>query len=500
MALIELPFVYDVFAHHDCMHNQLVAISNRVCGAVPEPDKAYGECFLDFARSFGRYLPKTHAWSISQFVDHYHGPKRVRYQEAAEMLERYGLDRSVARVKMFIKCEKIAFKTYPSGHKKNNPDPRAIQFRDPIFSVAFGMHLKPIEEKIYRLVGKRWNNLPPTRCIGKGLNQKQRASLLEEKMQRFSHCVVLSLDMSRFDQHVSELLLRAEHAIYKAMDSDPLFSVLCDWQIVNVVTTSKGIRYTTRGKRMSGDMNTALGNCIIVVLMVSFFFKLFPGIKWDLLDDGDDMLLLVEAKDMAFVEQKITEHFLKLGMEVTVDPCRAQTMPQVNWCQSSPIQVADGWKFIRDPAKVISGALVGQKWLNCNKERRGGLCHAIGLCELVLNAGVPILQEFALALVRNASMFKIVSPDTREQIMYRVRAELGHINLDKVTVQYAQHVTDTARETFEEAFGISSTLQRYYEEMLHRWTFTLDTIIELPTPIFVPNWEWVSQGLERYLI
>jgi len=490
MALPDLPIVYPLFAHYDCTHNQLTAIHNRVCGEVPEPHPQAIARLHSFARRLGRTLGRTKPLTPTEFVNRYSGGKRMRYQDAADQLARYGITAKDADVKMFIKCEKIKF-----SEAKNNPDPRAIQFRNPVFAVAFGCHLKPIEERIYALRGNRRNGLPPYRLIGKGLNQGQRAELLKTKLTRFVRPVVMSLDMSRFDQHVSEGLLRAEHLVYVQVDNSPAFSRLCDMQIVNRVTTSKGLRYRTRGKRMSGDMNTALGNCIIAVMMIALYFQ-DKDMVWDVLDDGDDMLLVVEEEYLPLMESELPAHFLSLGMVVKIEGL-ATTLPGVEWCQSKPVELSTGWKFIRQPSKVMSGALAGPKWMSMKThDSRRKLCYTIGLCELILNHGVPVLQEYALALMRNAGTVAQVRLEQAEQLAYRVRAEIGKSRLTKIPKWSAAPITQSARATFAEAFGIDEHTQLLYEDVLRAWRFTLEDPVEHPTPIDVQRWEWVGQQVE----
>lgn len=498
MALPGLPCIYRVFAHHDCTHNQLTAIHNRVCGRVPEPEGSRLENLLRTAKRIGKSLGYVAPITLDQFVDHYTGAKRERYREAAEQYRRNGISKRDAAVKMFIKLEKIRFKEFPRGHKKNNPDPRAIQFRDPVFSAVFATYLKPIEYRLYTMRGNRLNGLPPSRVIGKGLNQGERASLLKTKMQRFQKPVIISLDMSRFDQHVSKGLLQVEHNVYRQCNSDPEFMRLCSWQLVNHVTTTKGIKYVTLGKRMSGDMNTACGNCVIVVVIVANFFET-RNEKWDLLDDGDDMLLIVEQEDASRIESDIIKHFLECGMEADVEGI-ARNICDVNWCQSKVVyRDLDEPMFIRDPAKVMSGALAGPKWQNApTLAYRQKLCYTIGLCELILNKGIPVLQSYAAALMRNAGTTKTTSIDQTEQLYYRVKAELRKTRLVSLPRTSPAPITTIARETFERAFGVSIDEQLAWESYLDTWKFSLQTPLPMPSPINVPDWTWESEDLEWY--
>jgi len=268
--------------------------------------------------------------------------------------------------------------------------------------------------------------------------------------------------MKRFDQHVHWRALQIEHAVYLRCNNDPLFRQLLSWQLKNMVSSRKGYKYETLGRRMSGDMNTALGNCIIMISMVVGFF-LDRRIKFDLLDDGDDCLVIVEETDLAVVQAEMPAHFLSCGHEVQIQGI-FRSIPEVSWCQSSPISCAGGWKFVRNPSKVLSTCLTGTKWLGLGRKARLQYLAGLGTCELVLNSGVPVLQEFAKALLRNArGACPRFDRDAGEWFRY-VR-EL------RSTTAMESEITLDARFTFAQAFGISLDEQQWLEEDLASWEF-----------------------------
>lgn len=65
--------------------------------------------------------------------------------------------------------------------------------------------------------------------------------------------------------------LKWEHSIYNAMFRSDELAELLGWQLTNkgfARTTDGLIKYEVKGCRMSGDMNTALGNCMIMCALV----------------------------------------------------------------------------------------------------------------------------------------------------------------------------------------------------------------------------------------
>lgn len=469
------------FAHHDCLHNQLTALHNRVMGEVPRPSVDGLKKLRKQARRLVTLLPKTTPDDWYVLPNMYAGQKRARYTRATDnVLNGGGVSRRDAKVKMFVKFERL-------NPSKVNPDPRAIQFRDAKYCVDVGRFLKPIEKALYALRGNG-TDLPVGRVIGKGLNSVERANLLREKMSDFTRPCVLSLDASRFDQHVDVELLKLEHLIYKGMCPDSWFAELLSWQLENECVSSKGIKYHVRGKRMSGDMNTALGNCLLMVLMVSTFMR---GKKYDLLDDGDDCLLFVEEDDLAWVMSHIQEEFLTYGHELKVESV-ASSLHQVEWCQSKVIEISPGKvRFVRNPHKVMSTALSGTKYFvdRC----RAKLVNTIGLTELILNAGVPVLQEYALALMRNAACPDVLPWQEVESYHWRLSRELRLFNLRQLEKIEPRAITPEARLSFAEAFGIPPDEQEAMERSLRNWRFALSGTVEMPEEWDVESWNFTPQ-------
>lgn len=477
LARPDVDGTYVPFAHHDCTHNQLIALRNRVLGEVPRPSEDGLKALRKQAWRLLRHLPRVSPDDYFVLPMSYTGAKRAKYWTATErVLENGGINQSDAKVKMFVKFEKLA-------PKKLNPDPRAIQFRDPKYCVEVARFLKPIEHYLYSMCGGG-RDLPNSRVIGKGLSSGQRASLLKHKLDQFESPVILSLDASRFDQHVDAELLKLEHMIYKGMCPDAWFAELLSWQLHNKGISSTGFRYSAYGKRMSGDMNTALGNCVLMVLMVSTFMR---GRKYDLLDDGDDCLLIVEEELLEWVLENVEPVFLTYGMEIKIEHI-AREMAEVEWCQSHPIEYApEQWKFVRDPYKVCSTSLSGTKYFTSEGARRK-LVNTIGMAELALNLGVPVLQEYALALMRNAGTDEVLNLQESDGMYHRVKFELRALNIKHLCKLDPSPISAEARISFAAAFGMEVSRQLELEEFFKRWSFEISGGVEMPEEWDVARW------------
>lgn len=432
-----------VYVHNNCHCNEMVALRNRVLFECPKiiPQRL-AQC-KTLARLIADWLPRN--IEPQDWISAYSGRKRRKYEEAVASLASTPVKRSDSYVAAFVKAEKIF----------ELKDPRLIQARSARYNVELANYLKPIEHALYNIkgTGRLRDYLPPSRVIAKGCNMERRAGLLKKKMQRFANPLVVSLDASRFDAHVNEIL-EAEHLIYKRYWGSPHLQRLLDWQCRNRGRTSGGIRYRCTYGRMSGDMNTALGNCLISVMVLMNIMRrlhLSPR-KWDMLCDGDDTLLIIDQSS-AHILQHIPDLYLEHGFVIKVENVTTD-YHQVRFCQSYPVQTVMGPKMVSDPTRVLSRSLVGVKHWAEDKYVPKYLT-LIGFCELALNMGVPVLQEYALMILSWGSGLP-----KRIQLTGRVIKAMREERRHEIR---PLPITPEARDTFERATGMTVEHQRSLE-------------------------------------
>lgn len=239
-------------------------------GLFVPPHKPLGKqhffCALQiFTDKLLRRLPSTVPITQQQFVDTYRGRKHVLYTQALASLVSRQLEAKDSAVKVFVKYEKFNFSSKPDAV------PRVISPRSPRFNVEFGRFIRPIEERIFDAIGKVYGRT----TVMKGMNAAQSGELIYEKWAAFRQPAAIGLDAERFDQHVSKEALSYEHFIYQrcfwSQRDKRRLSKLCMQQLVNRCSghvTDGWLKYTTDGCRMSGDMNTSLGNCVLMCAMV----------------------------------------------------------------------------------------------------------------------------------------------------------------------------------------------------------------------------------------
>jgi hypothetical protein len=161
--------------------------------------------------------------------------------------------------------------------------------------------------------------------------------------------------------------LKEEHHVYKqAYRKSKLLNflvLLLDLQINNKIKTyvknddgdSMKITHNRKGGRSSGDVNTSLGNYIIMCLMLYALCQaigLEPGTDVCLIDDGDDFSLVGEADTIDRILRFDTfEWFKEMGYEMDWEE-PVTVIEEIRFCQSFPCETAEGWIMVRLPVAL----------------------------------------------------------------------------------------------------------------------------------------------------
>jgi hypothetical protein len=411
-------------------------------------------------------LKRTAKLTNDEFLHLYEGDGRKLkiYSAAIERFKSRGLRRSDAYVCMFVKAEKLDLWV------KQDPVPRIIQPRRPVYNLEVGKYLKAREHDIYDGIDEAFSTLLGIgpKVVMKHLNAVERAAAIREQWEQFDEPVVIPLDARRFDQHVSTDGLKFEHSWYTPLyPGDSYFKKLLSWQLetkgyVNDNKSRKNqqgkIVYYVKGKRMSGDMNTALGNVILMCSMAFAFLKDLkrrrPNIRLGFVDDGDDCFPIVEKRDLLWVKSQIAAFFLRFGFTMEIgEP--VDLFEKIEFCQTQPVWTGERWIMCRDPRKAIERDLASVRPFQ-------GLSHwrthmgQIGLCGLAIAGDVPVFNHFYKGLV--------VDGVSRT----KVYTEGIHFQSHGLEERYAE-ATNAARVSFYKAFEITPGQQRALEALFDLW-------------------------------
>lgn len=331
------------------------------------------------ASSIGRPSPV----SRDDFPKFYKGPRADLYAKAAQSLELKPVRRSDSYLSTFVKSEKLNLTL------KADPVPRVIQPRNPRYNVEVGRFLRAVEHKVYDGVDALFGS--PT--IFSPYNAFQQAKHLRDKWDSFARPVCVGLDASRFDQHVGVQALSFEHGFYDLLFNNGELSRLLRWQLENkgfAVARDGEFSYETLGKRMSGDMNTSMGNKFIMCLIAKWYID-SKDFRIEFVNNGDDCLLITERSNLSLLAD-LKAQMREFGFNiVTEDP--VFEFEQIEFCQTKPVCCNGVWRMVRNVKTCLTKDLTSTNLGHRVDEYRSWL-KDVGGCGLAIASDVPVLGSF----------------------------------------------------------------------------------------------------------
>jgi len=400
----------------------------------------------------------------------YVGRKKKIMERGRDIFMERGVRRQDAVLTSFVKAEKV----------KPASAPRVINPRNVVYNVALGVYIKPIEHIIYRKIQKLYGSVTPV--VFKGLNVDDMGLAMLEKWRSFNDPVAVGLDAMKFDMHVSAAMLAWEHSIYKRVyPGSRDLQKLLRWQIKNVgrgYCFDGTLKYHILGRRCSGDMNTALGNCIIMTGMIYSWVRL-KQIKIELANNGDDAVVILERKDVGKLLSGIENYFLTLGFRITVEPA-VDVFEQIEFCQMHPVVMPTVCRMVRNFTTSrekdtialldIGKPLAYAKWMG-----------AVGEGGLALCSGIPVLQSFYHAYARVGVASNIINA---------VQMQCGALFLRIGMQAKIEPVRSITRSSFYAAFGITPdeqvSLEEYYDKISLKFggEAAIDNLLSIPPSPF----------------
>jgi hypothetical protein len=376
-----------------------------------------------------------------------------------------------SKVTAFIKEENVPFN--PAKDK-----PRLIQFRNPVFLAHLLCLMKPIEHAFYhnRFAFNRFQKL----TCAKGMDQLKRMRTLSKMVSGLKDPYVVGLDGSAFDAHVCKAALEDEWQFYDIVAKRAGFSgtsraklrAMGRAQLRNRVRAKAEdgvVKYVVDGNRMSGDLNTGLGNTVLQSLFIATAMDILniPEKDWRMLVDGDDSVLMVSGEHVAKLD-RLPEIFELFSQDVKVsEVCRVseKNMEVIEFCQSRPVWVEGfGWRLVRSPQKVYNGYKMVNLWYRTLAETQAFFA-TVAPAEMIFAAGLPVHS----ALFR---CFHRLSGSARPLDVVQRRFWLRHCKLLKDQVPSSDEVHWLTRESYARAFGIEIADQLSIENELDSWNLS----------------------------
>jgi hypothetical protein len=308
-----------------------------------------------------------------------------------------------------------------------------------------------------------------TRIFGKGCNMHTLAADFLDKKNLFLSPVYLMLDASKFDAHVSAEFLQMVRRFYVSICeySGQARYVSYMWQntIKNYGVTRHGIKYSTWATRMSGDMDTGLGNSLIMYVALRCYLDAVGITKYAMSINGDDSVIFIEREQLA--KARDISIFKSMGFKMKFEV--AMSFQNMEFCQCRMVDTDYGWTLARSPHRILTR--IGWSVNKFGKDRIRDYALSLGMGECAVSYGVPIGYAVGRALLKAGRGGKYIIWDRWSQEWLQ---QEKYWQCSKATVSYATRVS------YEAAFGISPEEQISLEENIdvclklaisdHQWT------------------------------
>lgn len=423
----------------------------------PMPTVNVTSTLKSYRNALFKYLSRNcRKLSTQEFCECYVGGKRTQYENAGEKLRITGVLPWHCHVQNFVKFEKVL-------DKGDKTVPRNISPRTKQYNIRLGRYIKPIEFPIYKAIQLAFGSSSPV--VSKGLNAVEVAKAMHDKWSSFLDPVAVGCDASRFDQHCSVDVLRFEHLVYQHCyrGSKPLKRTLAK-QLKNIMygrCPDGMLKTTVQGVRMSGDMNTALGNCIIMCGLVYSYFQ--QRCKFDLINNGDDCVLFMERADLHYCDG-FAKHCYTLGFLMEMEE-PVYEFESVEFCQTKPVYDGTQYRACRLYPQTISKDAMSTKPID-SLRTFNVMRNSIATCGLSVAGNLPVFGAFYRMLGRGAGDMVDTDP-TMNGLKYLAKG------LDsKYSVP-----TEESRLSFYRAFGTPPDLQVAIENDFDEYTLRYSQMI-----------------------
>lgn len=313
-----------------------------------------------------------------------------------------------------------------------------IQARHQTFNIEYGRYIKKIEESLTK---------HPKYGVhfGKG-NYDQIAAKITKLAVKYPYYT--ELDHKEFDAHVTPEMLSLTHLyyqnVYRCGEIKKSIRQLAKQTINNKCKTRDGDRWFVRGTRMSGDVDTSLGNSLINYAIIKELISRL-GLKGTVIVNGDDCIIFTNKP--VDINQAL-QILLEFNMESKIPKPSTKNINTVEFCRTKLVIRDDGTPTMMiDPERIVrifgmTYSLVGDRYYM-------DYIREVAYCNAIINAGNPLGRAFAvvfgndswLATVRHAikspKIFQTILQLQREKIKKELTL-LKHVDRNLVRTALKQ--------------------------------------------------------------
>jgi hypothetical protein len=315
-------------------------------------------------------------------------------------------------------------------------DPRTINSRVDNYKVFAGPWISAIEKDITH------------RCKSfvKGMTPQERADHAFNRVRGVGNVFVT--DFSRYESQMTHFIIKhIECQLYRryGMPEEllkPLYGV-------NKCSMS-GCTYQVRATRMSGDMNTSLGNGF-VNLMVSKFVAHQVGSRIRGVVEGDDGMFMCHGP------LPTPEDYSRLGFKITIE--KLDRIDDGDFCSAKMFELKDGTVWaLQDPRRVLLKA----GWsLTCPYQ-----APELFKKEMMSAKAMSLSQNCPFCPLVSAYAAKYVGKTRSSENQYRESTDTEFWYSRMFSQGDVQHPKAEHRDIFEKIYGMSPKLQIEIEKYI----------------------------------
>lgn len=326
---------------------------------------------------------------------------------------------------------------------------RSIFARPDGFKALVGPIFKCIEEELFKL-----------KYFIKKIPRDQWAKVLVE-MEDLG--VKFSTDYTAFESHFDpETMKMCEFLLYDYMTQDlpdhEYFMRLIDEVLAGEnICEFKFFTLTIKGRRMSGEMNTSLGNSFFNLMVLLYVFWYLGVEKHDEKVEGDDGAVTASNCDPDEVQTVFTD----MGLDIKVDVHRE--ISKMSFCGMvfHPRDLIN----ITDPMKAcVKMSWAMKRYARARTPKLGALASMKALSYIYQYPGCPVVTKMALWVLRKTkhydyrSIWKSLSMYEREMLHEALARK------DELLKLARRKPPQNTRILMHEVYGVSPTLQKTLEK------------------------------------
>lgn len=361
---------------------------------------------------------------------------------------------------------------------------RGIWAREDAFKAICGPFFKEVEKELFKLP-----------YFIKKIPKWDRAEYISEFVRNDSMNYQCSDYTSFESQFTTDMMDDCEFELYRYMASQnpecaKLVSILFLVLAGDNLVTHKFFKMKVRAKRMSGEMNTSLGNGFSNLMFNLFAYKYYDISYNGPVVEGDDSLSAVSR-------QIPNDYFKQMGLNVKMQ--QVEDLSEASFCGIvfDPIEKIN----ICDPRKSLcTTTWVSQKYAFANKNKIFQLirCKALSLC--FEYAGCPILSTYGLKIFNLLGDYEVLENPNHltgyELEMYKLVYE-RYISEDLPNVD----IGPRTRMLMEKMYNIPVSTQLLIEKDIDKMTledWDVSSATTIMSELWINNYDkyvmnWSSQ-------